>query len=84
LWQNTNGDATIWLMNGPASPVGGPIYDVDPSWRAITTGDYNGDDKSDILWQNTSGAVSIWQMDGTSATLGGLYTIDPSWHPVGG
>jgi hypothetical protein len=72
----------MWLMNGSALPVGGPFRDVIPSWQAIDTGDFNGDDNSDILWENPSIGVVIWQMDGTTATFGGIYTVDPSWHPV--
>ena len=30
LWQNNNGDATIWQMDG-FSAAGGPFYDLDPS-----------------------------------------------------
>jgi hypothetical protein len=64
--------------------TGGPIYDVDPSWHAIDTGDFNGDRKSDILWQNTSGATTIWQMDRFNIIGGPIYDVDPSWHAIGG
>ncbi len=38
-----------------------------PSWKAIGTGDFNGDGFSDILWQNTStGQASIWEMNGNT------------------
>ena len=37
-----------------------------PSWKAIGTGDFNGDGHSDILWQNTSGQAAIWEMNGTN------------------
>ena len=38
-----------------------------PSWKAIGTGDFNGDGISDILWQNTStGQAAIWEMNGTT------------------
>ena len=42
-----------------------------PSWKAIGTGDYNGDGHSDILWQNASGQAAIWEMDGTHLIAGG-------------
>ena len=42
-----------------------------PSWKAIGTGDYNGDGHSDILLQNTSGQVGIWEMNGTNVIGGG-------------
>ena len=120
LWQNTNGQAAIWEMNGTNVIGGGdrerqswaelesdrnrrlqrrrpfrhPVAERErsgrdlgnerhqrnrrgtvganpgPSWKAIGTGDYNGDGHSDILWQNTSGQASIWEMNGTNV-IGG-------------
>jgi len=29
-----------------------------------SSGEFNGDGKSDLVWQNTSGAISVWTMDG--------------------
>ena len=106
LWQNTNGQAAIWDMNGStvigsgagAAPIRGRVgkwsaratstatamptscgrtrtvrprpWDMNgntvigggaispnpgPSWKAIGTGDFNGDGLSDILWQNANG-----------------------------
>ena len=57
------------LGDGGTSAIAGPIYTVDPNWRSIGTGDFNGDGKSDILWQSLiNSAVTIREMDGTSAT----------------
>ena len=91
LWQNDNGITTIWLIDfGSLRAAEGPfyisglLYDVDPSWRMIGTGDFNNDGKSDILWQNTSSATTTWRMDGFSETGGPIYSVDPSWHPVVG
>ena len=57
LWQNANGQASIWDMNGNTLTGGGPVSpNPGPSWKAIGTGDFNGDGHSDILWQNTSTA----------------------------
>ena len=54
-----------------------------PSWKAIGTGDYNGDGHSDdILCQNTSsGQVSIWELNGTNVIGGGNVgaNLGPSW-----
>ena len=37
-----------------------------PAWKAVGTGDFNGDGKSDILFQNTDGQIAIWEMNGTT------------------
>jgi ELWxxDGT repeat protein len=61
LWQNANGQASIWNMNESAL-VGGGAVTPNPGriWRAVGTGDFNDDGHSDILWQNTStGQASI-------------------------
>ena len=53
-----------------------------PSWKAVGTGDYNGDGHSDnILWQNASGQAAIWEMSGTNVIGSGLAGPNPgsSW-----
>ena len=67
LWQNTNGQAAIWEMNGTNESAAAVISpNPGPSWKAVGTGDFNGDGHSDILWQNTSGQAAIWEMNGTN------------------
>ena len=88
LWQNANGQAAIWEMrdNHPSS-VGssrvGP--NPGPAWKAIGTGDFNGDGLSDILWQNVNGQAAIWNMIGINLTSGGPVNPNPgpSWTAVG-
>ena len=67
LWQNTDGQAAIWLMNG-TTPTSEALVGTNPgsSWQIVGTGDFTGDGKSDILFQNTSGQVAIWEMNGTT------------------
>ena len=36
----------------------------DPSWHAVSTGEFNG--QAEIAWQNNNGAVDIWLMNGTT------------------
>ena len=73
LWQNTDGQAAIWLMNG-ATPTSEPLVATNPGpdWHVVGTGDFNGDGKSDILWQNTDGQAAIWLMNGTTPTDRGI------------
>jgi hypothetical protein len=57
-----------------------------PTWKAIGTGDFNDDGRSDILFQNTStGQVSIWEMKGNTLISGGPVSPNPglSWHAIG-
>ena len=73
LWQNTDGQAAIWLMNG-ATPTSEPLVaqNPGPDWHVVGTGDFNGDGKSDILWQNIDGQAAIWLMNGTTPTTEAL------------
>src|ERR1700722_7085571 len=87
LWQNTNGQAAIWEMNG-TNVIADPLVGANPgpSWQAIGTGDFNDDGHSDILWQNAiAGQASIWEMNGTNVIGGGLVGANPgpSWQAVG-
>jgi hypothetical protein len=87
VWQNTNGQAAIWDMNGTsvsATEVVGP--NPGPNWRLVGTGDFNGNGQSDLLWQNVStGQAAIWDMSGTNVTSTAVVAGDPgpSWKLVG-
>ena len=88
LWQNTNGQAAIWEMDGTNVIGGGTVSaNPGPSWKAIGTGDFTCDGFSDdILWQNTSsGQVSIWEMSGNKLVGGGPVTPNPgpAWKAIG-
>jgi microcystin-dependent protein len=86
IWQNSNGQAAIWEVNGTNVIGGGAVSpNPGPSWKTIGTGDFFGGGSSDLLWQSTSGQVAIWQMSGTSLIGGGTAGLDPgpSWHAVG-
>jgi hypothetical protein len=73
LWQNANGQTSIWDMSGNTPTGGGAVSpNPGPGWKAVGTGDFNGDGLSDILWQNTSsGQVSIREMDGNKLMAAG-------------
>ena len=87
LWQNTDGQASIWEMSGSTLVGGGAVSpNPGPNWTEIGTGDFNHDDQSDILWQNANtGQASIWEMNGNSLIAGGPVTPNPgpNWKAIG-
>lgn len=55
----------------------------DASWQMITSGDFNGDGKDDMLWRNTStGDNSIWLMNGLQLLAGASQNLTIS-APIG-
>ena len=87
FWQNTDGQASIWDMDGNTLVGGGAVSpNPGPSWTEIGTGDFNHDGHADILWQNaSSGQVSIWDMNGNSLIGGGPVNPNPgpAWKAIG-
>jgi len=86
LWQNSSGQAAVWLMNGAtrtgAAEVGS---NPGPSWHVKGDGDFNGDGNADILWQNDTGPVAIWFMNGTGMVSNAIVGDNPGtrWRTVG-
>jgi hypothetical protein len=56
LWQNADGRAAIWELNGTDVTGHATISpNPGPSWTEVGIGDFNDDGHSDILWQNVNG-----------------------------
>jgi poly(3-hydroxybutyrate) depolymerase len=49
FWSNTNGDTSIWLMNGTQVSSALDLGLVGNGWSIVGTGDFNGDGFGDIL-----------------------------------
>jgi FG-GAP-like repeat/Bacterial cadherin-like domain/FG-GAP repeat len=85
LWQNADGTAAAWSVNGLTLQSGANIgINLGAAWHEIGSGDFNGDGKSDILWQNTDGTPAVWLTNGTNApTVAAIgFNPGPSWHEV--
>jgi hypothetical protein len=86
LWQNTNGQAAVWLMNGTTA-FSQPAVGGNPgsSWQVVGSGHFSGGDQADILWQNTNGQAAIWLMNGTTPFSEPVVGANPgpSWRTVG-
>ncbi|EJN11689.1 Matrixin [Bradyrhizobium sp. YR681] len=76
----------IWQMNGTQIADNSQIGTVNAAagWHFTTTGDFNGDGKTDLLFLNdTTHGVAIWQMDGnriTDAPQIGVVNAAGGWH----
>lgn len=82
VWRNkSTGENYLWPMNGVDIGAGeGFLRTVaDLSWKIAGIGDFNGDNRADILWRNSStGQNYLHPMNGTAilGTEGFLRTVD--------
>ena len=84
LWQDNNGDAAIWLMNGISVVSQQILATRFPDWRAIGTGNFTRDRDSGIVCQDSDGAVAIWGTNGTTPTSEQIIaTPTPDWQVIG-
>ena len=94
LWRNLNGAVAEWDMNGStivssgSATFNGAAVNVDASWSVAGIGDFNGDNRRDVLWRNTDGALVEWNMNGSTIAssgilFGGAVKPDASWNVAG-
>jgi len=80
-WNNSTGQLYLMLMAGPTTMKSGAIAYTEPdtNWRVVTTGDIDGDGRSDLIWWNgTTGQVYAMLMNGTAATGGAIIYTEPN------
>lgn len=78
---------SVWLtksdLNG-FTPSGLSGAAENTSWVPVTTGDFNGDGKADVLWGKTDGSASVWltksDLSGFTPSTGG--TPESGWKIV--
>ncbi len=95
LWRKSDGTLVEWNMNGSTvassglvTSSGGLAVKLDATWSVAGIGDFNGDDKRDVLWRNTDGTLVEWNMHGSTVTSSGLVAAgaakpDASWSVAG-
>jgi hypothetical protein len=83
-WRNSNGDTSIWLMNGAQVVSAADLGGVLTSWSLVGQRDFNGDGLADLLWHNTNGDTSIWLMDATGAFQATDLGVVPTTFSVAG
>lgn len=83
-WQNADGSAAVWNLNGTMLAGGGVIGDPGGSWKLVGTGDFDADTRTDLLWRDDSGLLAVWQTRGTDIVGGGLVGNPGSNYGVAG
>jgi len=57
---------------------------ADPNWSISGTGDFNADDKTDILWRNSvTGVNALWLMDAPTLTSTLIFPGSRPWSMGG-
>jgi hypothetical protein len=91
LQNSTTGAAEILFMNTKAGEAIGTVDSVasvaaptGTGWKAISSGDFNGDGDSDILWQNTTtGQSEIYLMNGSTVASTGTLNSTSNLTAIG-
>ena len=72
LWRNLKtGDNAMWLMQGRErlNQTTAILRLRDVRWQVVGVGDFDGDEKADILWRHTTtGNNALWLMNGLTRT----------------
>ncbi len=75
-------DVMVELLNGTSIASSGTTS-ASKGWLVAADGDFNNDQKTDIVLQNTNGTPQIWLMNGTTRTSSvTLLNPGPAWHIV--
>jgi VCBS repeat protein len=85
-WQNNNGAAGIWLMNGTTPAAEAGLQNPGAGWQLLSVDHFTPDGRADLLFQNSgSNALQLWEMNGTSvAAMVNLPNPGAGWQSVNG
>ena len=86
LWRGGNGEVGSWTAN----TIGGFGYNATAgiapapgNWHIAGIGDFNGDNRDDIVWRSDAGEVGTWlaNADGSfTANNAQVVNVPTSWH----
>jgi len=90
LFQDQNGTLASWHMQG-ADLISAALLDSQarpaPGWRIAGTGDFDQDEKEDLVLQHRDGALAAWFLNGRQLISGALINVDLAeageWRVVG-
>ena len=95
LWRKTDGTIAEWSLSGSSIVSSGAVMSngvavkLDASWSVAGVGDFNGDNKRDVLWRNTDGTLIDWNMNGSTIASTGIIASgapikpDATWSVAG-
>ena len=91
LWRDSSGAVTNSLGQANGGFAGNSTNfwaTIPASWQVIGTGNFNSDDRSDLLWRNsTTGEITNWLGQPNGSFVGNdtnfYSTIPTSWQVVG-
>jgi hypothetical protein len=89
LFQDASAFIAFWSMDRENLLTAGlfsPNNSGNPNWRIVSSGNFNGDTKPDILFQHTNGDLAVWYMNGitlTSPTLLNPANPGQGWKAIG-
>jgi hypothetical protein len=89
LFQDGGAFVAFWSMDKENLLTAGlfsPNNAGDPNWRIVSSGNFNGDTKPDLLFQHTNGDLAVWYMNGitlTSPTLLNPANPGAGWRAIG-
>jgi hypothetical protein len=84
LHNRDSSQLAVWIMNGTTVSQGGEPQPLGQGWVPISSGDFNGDGKADVLLSNRdSSQLAVWIMNGTTVSQGGAaQPLGQGWVPI--
>jgi ELWxxDGT repeat protein len=96
LLRNADGAFADWTMNGAQIASSqfvsaqGATVTIPAAWSVAGIGDFNGDDKADVLLRNANGIFADWTMDGSQidssqlvTSQGAIVALPMNWTVAG-
>ena len=90
LWKNDSNVITDWLGTGQGSFTmnsGTFVFGVPVEWHIVGVGDFDGDNRDDLLWMNNDGVLTDWlgQADGSFTPNSNNFVVGvpAGWHVIG-